>query len=68
MSLKLYTYRDMAEIFKVGISTVRNWKYAGDFKVYGYRRLGRWAREALVKESEVKLLIKKKYEGTWKKM
>lgn len=59
--MKLYTYQDIADIFKVVPTTVRNWKHQGLFKIVGYRRLGRWAKEAIVEESEVKLLIKKKF-------
>lgn len=56
-----YTYEEIAEIFKVEVETVRNWKHAGHFKIIGYRRLGRWRKEAVVDADEVKKLIYKKY-------
>jgi predicted site-specific integrase-resolvase len=59
--ISLYTYVDMAQLFKVKVTTIRNWQSQGLFKVMGYRRLGKWAKEAIVSEEEVKLLIKKKY-------
>ena len=59
--IELYTYSDLARIFRVSVNTIRNWKWAGQFKVLGYRKLGMWAKEAVVSEEEVKKLIRKKY-------
>ncbi len=59
--IQLYTYEDIAKLFEVRVSTVRKWKQAGEFKIVGYRRLGKWAKKAIVSEEQVKLLIKTKY-------
>lgn len=56
-----FTYENMAEIFKVDITTIRNWKHAGDFKIIGYRRIGKWKKEAIVDATEVRNLVYKKY-------
>ena len=51
------TYEEMSNIFSVNISTIRNWKYQGKFKILGYRRLRGWGKkEALVDPEEVKRL------------
>lgn len=59
--ISLYTYEDMSKIFRVSIKTIYSWKCQGLFKIIGYRRLGKFAKEAVVSEEEVKLLIKRKY-------
>ena len=60
-NIKLYTYQEMSELFKVQIGTIYRWQCEKLFKVYGYRKLGKWRKEALVTESEIKLLQQKKY-------
>lgn len=57
----LYTYQEIADLFRVRIRTVRNWAYTKQFKVYRYRRVGPFTWEAVVKEDEVKLLMDKKF-------
>lgn len=65
MSLRFYTYNEIAEIFRVKTETVRNWKSKREFQIYGYRRyvdkLGLRRKEALVTEEEVLNLCKKKF-------
>ena len=58
---RLWTYDEIAEHFRVRISTVRKWKCAGQFEIWGYKRLGKWCKIALVEDSEVALLQIKKY-------
>ena len=66
LPMPFYTYAEMSKIFRVSITTIRNWKWKGKFKVMGYRPLGGWAREALVSSAEIKRLIKKHYIDPWK--
>jgi len=65
--MELFTYVDMAKLFRVQVSTIRNWRSKGFFRPLGYRRLGRWVKEAVVSEEEVKLLIKRKYIDPFKR-
>jgi transposase len=57
--IEIYTYRQIADIFGVKIKTVRNWHWAGKFKILGYRKLKGWKREAVVNGEEVKVLMEK---------
>lgn len=57
--IELYTYQQIADIFGVRITTVRNWRHAKKFEILGYRKVGRWAKQALVSEEQVKALMGK---------
>ncbi len=57
--IELYDYREIAKILRVKVNTVRTWKTKGFFSIVGYRRLGKWAKEAVVSGDEVERLIKK---------
>ena len=57
--IELYTYEEVADILKVSVGTVRNWRSQGLFKP-GYKKLGPWKKIALVSEKDVKRLVKLK--------
>jgi transposase len=69
--IRFYSYNEIAEIFKVKVSTVKNWKAIGKLQIYGYRPFrqrhqGRITREAVFTEAEVLRLCEDIFQrGSW---
>lgn len=58
---RLYTYKEIAGLFKVRDTTVRKWKSEGLFKILGYRKISRFHKEAVVSPLEVLKLVLQKF-------
>ena len=58
--VRTYTYKEIADIFKVRIEAVRRWKSNGEFRILGYVKKSKWKKVALVGEDEVKRLLFRK--------